>query len=184
MEAAWEHQRAQVPVEYPRILGEAFAGAGDGVRNSTHPARARRTHPDLRPGEGFLPGVRPQATGARAARRARPARAPRPAALATNRSPRGTTRTPIAPTQVNERTPELPRENRTVSPYRRALFAVLALALIACAYVGLARYQKEKQSRHVEITMDFAGLRRDGPALARTGYNEEQFLVALRARGV
>lgn len=65
--------------------------------------------------------------------------------------------------------------------YRRVLIAILGVALLASAYVALSRLQKERHSKHVEITMDFT----DFDGLARSyGYNEEQFLVALRRAGL
>ena len=68
-----------------------------------------------------------------------------------------------------------------MSRYRQALLAVLGLALLASLYVAAVRYSKERQSKHVEITMDWT----DFDALARSyGYNEEQFLVALRRAGL
>lgn len=68
-----------------------------------------------------------------------------------------------------------------VSRYRRALLAVLGLALIASLYVAAVRYSKERQSKHVEISMDWS----DFDALARSyGYNEEQFLIELRRAGL
>jgi hypothetical protein len=68
-----------------------------------------------------------------------------------------------------------------VSSYRKALLIVLAIALLACSYVAGVRYQKERHSKRVEITMDWS----DFDALARAyGYDEEQFLVALRRAGL
>jgi len=68
-----------------------------------------------------------------------------------------------------------------VSRYRQALLAVLGLALLASLYVTAVRYSKERQSKHVEITMDWS----DFDALARSyGYNEEQFLIELRRAGL
>jgi len=58
---------------------------------------------------------------------------------------------------------------------------VLAIALLASCYVAAQRYLKERHSKRVEITMDWT----DFDALARSyGYNEEQFLVALRRAGL
>ncbi|MBV8355649.1 MAG: hypothetical protein JO101_10035 [Candidatus Eremiobacteraeota bacterium] len=52
---------------------------------------------------------------------------------------------------------------------------------MASVYVAAVRVQKERHSRSVELTMDFV----DFDALARSyGYNEEQFLVALRRAGL
>ncbi|MGA3037231.1 MAG: DUF5693 family protein [Vulcanimicrobiaceae bacterium] len=68
-----------------------------------------------------------------------------------------------------------------MSRYRQALVAVLGLALLASLYVTAIRYSKERQSKHVEITMDWT----DFDALARSyGYNEEQFLIELRRAGL
>lgn len=68
-----------------------------------------------------------------------------------------------------------------MSRYRQALLAVLVVALLASLYVCAVRYQKERHSKRVEITMDWS----DFDALARSyGYNEEQFLVALRRAGL
>jgi hypothetical protein len=68
-----------------------------------------------------------------------------------------------------------------VSRYRQALIAVLGLALLASLYVTAVRYSKERQSKHVEITMDWT----DFDTLARSyGYNEEQFLIELRRAGL
>ncbi|MBV8244544.1 MAG: hypothetical protein JOZ38_01345, partial [Candidatus Eremiobacteraeota bacterium] len=65
--------------------------------------------------------------------------------------------------------------------YRRLLMVVLGVALLASLYVAVVRYQKEHVSKRVEITMDWS----DFDALARSyGYNEEQFLVALRRAGL
>ncbi|MGH7684641.1 MAG: DUF5693 family protein, partial [Vulcanimicrobiaceae bacterium] len=58
---------------------------------------------------------------------------------------------------------------------------MLAVALLASCYVAAQRYLKEHQSKRVEITMDWT----DFDALSRSyGYNEEQFLVALRRAGL
>jgi hypothetical protein len=58
---------------------------------------------------------------------------------------------------------------------------VLAVALLASCYVAAQRYLKEHHSKRVEITMDWT----DFDALSRSyGYNEEQFLVALRRAGL
>ncbi|MGH7329651.1 MAG: DUF5693 family protein, partial [Polyangiaceae bacterium] len=64
---------------------------------------------------------------------------------------------------------------------RKVLLVVLAVALLASLYAAAVRYQKERHSKRVEITMDWS----DFDALARAyGYNEEQFLVALRHAGL
>lgn len=53
--------------------------------------------------------------------------------------------------------------------------------MLASLYVCAVRYQKEHQSKRVEIAMDWS----DFDVLARSyGYNEEQFLVALRRAGL
>ena len=58
---------------------------------------------------------------------------------------------------------------------------MLAVALLASFYAAAVRYQKERHSKRVEITMDWT----DFDALARAyGYDEEQFLVALRRAGL
>lgn len=58
---------------------------------------------------------------------------------------------------------------------------MLAVALLASCYVAFQRYLKEHHSKRVEITMDWT----DFDALSRSyGYNEEQFLVALRRAGL
>ncbi|MBD5656127.1 MAG: hypothetical protein IAI50_13270 [Candidatus Eremiobacteraeota bacterium] len=65
--------------------------------------------------------------------------------------------------------------------YRLALTVVLGLALIAALYVAAVRERKEHGSRRVEIAMDY----QDFSALAQSyGYNEEQFLIALRRAGL
>lgn len=65
--------------------------------------------------------------------------------------------------------------------YRRVLFAVLAVALLACAYVGVARYRYEHASKHVELAMDYP----DFIALSRSyGINPLRFLIALRKAGL
>jgi hypothetical protein len=65
--------------------------------------------------------------------------------------------------------------------YRLALCALLALALLAALYVGIVRERKELASRHVEIAMDY----QDFAALVQSyGYDQEQFLVALRRAGL
>jgi len=65
--------------------------------------------------------------------------------------------------------------------YRLILSAVLGVALLAALYVAAVRERKELESRRVEIAMDYG----DFSALAQSyGYNEEQFLVALRRAGL
>jgi hypothetical protein len=65
--------------------------------------------------------------------------------------------------------------------YRTALSLILAVALLAALYVALVRERKEHGARRVEIAMDY----QDFQALAQSyGYNEEQFLIALRRAGL
>jgi hypothetical protein len=65
--------------------------------------------------------------------------------------------------------------------YRLALSIVLGLALLAALYVAAVRERKELGSRRVEIALDY----QDFAALAQSyGYNEEQFLIALRRAGL
>ena len=61
------------------------------------------------------------------------------------------------------------------------MLVILALAVLGSCYVAASRYLKERHSKRVEITMDWT----DFDGLARSyGYNEEQFLVALRRAGL
>jgi hypothetical protein len=65
--------------------------------------------------------------------------------------------------------------------YRMALSLILGIALLAALYVALVRERKEHGARRVEIAMDY----QDFQALAQSyGYNEEQFLIALRRAGL
>ncbi len=65
--------------------------------------------------------------------------------------------------------------------YRMALGLILGLALLAALYVAVVRERKEHGSRRVEIAMDY----QDFDELAQSfGYNEEQFLIALRRAGM
>ncbi len=65
--------------------------------------------------------------------------------------------------------------------YRLALSIVLGLALVAALYVAAVRERKELGARRVEIAMDY----QDFSALAQSyGYDQEQFLVALRRAGL
>jgi hypothetical protein len=65
--------------------------------------------------------------------------------------------------------------------YRLALTIVLGIALLAAFYVGIVRERKEHGSRRVEIALDY----QDFSALAQSyGYDEAQFLVALRRAGL
>ncbi len=65
--------------------------------------------------------------------------------------------------------------------YRTLLSLILAVALLAALYVALVRERKEHGARRVEIAMDY----QDFQALAQSyGYNEEQFLIALRRAGL
>ena len=59
--------------------------------------------------------------------------------------------------------------------------AVVAMALLAALYVAVVRVHVESQSRRVEIAMDYS----DFSSLARSyGYDELQFLIALRRAGL
>jgi len=65
--------------------------------------------------------------------------------------------------------------------YRLALTVALVVGLLAALYVAAVRAHEERDSRRVEIVMDYP----DFSALARSyAYNEEQFLVALRRVGL
>jgi len=65
--------------------------------------------------------------------------------------------------------------------YRRILFVLLAIGLLASAYVGVRRAHHEAQARNVEIVLDDA----DFSALARSyNYDQATFLAALRRAGV
>jgi len=65
--------------------------------------------------------------------------------------------------------------------YRLALTAILLLALLAALFVAVYRVHQEHGARRVEIALDYA----DFSALAQSyGYDEEQFLVALRRAGL
>jgi len=65
--------------------------------------------------------------------------------------------------------------------YRLALTACLIVGLLAALYVAAYRAKAERDSRRVELVMDYP----DFSALARSyAYNEEQFLVALRHAGL
>jgi hypothetical protein len=65
--------------------------------------------------------------------------------------------------------------------YRLALSLVLGIALLAALYVAVVRDRKELGSRRVEIALDY----QDFSALAQSyGYNQEQFLIALRRAGL
>ncbi len=65
--------------------------------------------------------------------------------------------------------------------YRTALSVVLGIALLAALYVAVVRERKEGQARRVEIAMDYG----DFVALAQSyGYDQEQFLIALRRAGL
>jgi len=65
--------------------------------------------------------------------------------------------------------------------YRMALSFVLAVALLAALYVAVVRMRKEHDSRRVEIAMDYG----DFVSLAQSyGYDQEQFLIALRRAGL
>jgi hypothetical protein len=65
--------------------------------------------------------------------------------------------------------------------YRLALTALLIVALVASLFVAAVRVRKEHGANRVELAMDY----QDFSALAKSyGYNEEQFLVALRRAGL
>lgn len=65
--------------------------------------------------------------------------------------------------------------------YRRILVAILALGLLACAYVAVVRYRYEHRSKQVEIALDYA----DFTALAQSyGYDQARFLGELRRAGL
>jgi len=65
--------------------------------------------------------------------------------------------------------------------YRLALTAILAVAVLAMAYVAVVRVNKETHARQVEIAIDYG----DFAALSRSyGYDESQFLIALRRAGL
>ncbi len=65
--------------------------------------------------------------------------------------------------------------------YRRILVAILAIALLAAAYVAARRVSLESQSRTVEVAMDYG----DIAALARSyNYDLTNVLVSLRRAGL
>ena len=65
--------------------------------------------------------------------------------------------------------------------YRLVLTAALVVGLLAALFVAAYRAKEERDSRRVELAMDYP----DFSALARSyAYNEEQFLVALRRAGL
>ncbi len=65
--------------------------------------------------------------------------------------------------------------------YRMALSVVLAIALLAALYVAAVRVRKEHEARRVEIAMDYG----DFVSLAQSyGYDQQQFLIALRRAGL
>jgi Family of unknown function (DUF5693) len=73
------------------------------------------------------------------------------------------------------------REMGWIRTPRGLLLVVLGIALLAAAYVAAYRARVEWQTRRVEIAMDYS----DFSALARSyGYNELQFLIALRRAGL
>jgi hypothetical protein len=66
-------------------------------------------------------------------------------------------------------------------PIRTAVWTVLFVALLCAFYVAAYRVHVESQTRRVELVMDYP----DFSALARSyGYNELQFLIALRRAGL
>ncbi len=65
--------------------------------------------------------------------------------------------------------------------YRLVLTAILVVGLVAALLVAAVRVRKEHGANRVELVMDYP----DFSALARSyGYDEEQFLVALRQAGL
>jgi hypothetical protein len=65
--------------------------------------------------------------------------------------------------------------------YRRFLYAILAIGLLASLFVAVRRERHEHAARSVEIVMDDS----DFSAFARSyGYDEPQFLIALRRAGL
>lgn len=65
--------------------------------------------------------------------------------------------------------------------YRRLLFAVLAIGLVACLLIGVRRQRHEQRANSVEIVMDDQDLQ----SLARSyGYDQREFLIALRRAGL
>jgi Family of unknown function (DUF5693) len=73
------------------------------------------------------------------------------------------------------------RNSGTESRYRGVLAAVIALALLACAYVAVWRLHVESQARRVELALDYG----DFSNMARAyNYNERELLVALRRAGL
>ena len=65
--------------------------------------------------------------------------------------------------------------------YRRILLALLALGLLACAFVAVRRERHEHKANRVEIVMDDA----DFQSLARSyAYDQRAFLIALRRAGL
>ena len=64
---------------------------------------------------------------------------------------------------------------------RQAFYVILALGLLASAYVAVVRYGYEQESRHVEIALDYS----DFSALAQAyGYDQSRFLLALKHAGL
>lgn len=65
--------------------------------------------------------------------------------------------------------------------YRRLLFVVLAIGLLACLFVGVRRERHEHAANRVELVMDD----QDFQALARSyAYDQRALLVALRRAGL
>src|ERR1700694_4521342 len=68
-----------------------------------------------------------------------------------------------------------------VAPRMRAALIVLAIGLLACAYVAFARVHYERAAHRVELVMDYT----DFTSLARSyNYDQTAFLVALRRAGL
>jgi len=69
----------------------------------------------------------------------------------------------------------------SIAPRMRAALIVLAVGLLACAYVAFARVHYEREARRVELVMDYT----DFNSLARSyNYDQTAFLVALRRAGL
>jgi hypothetical protein len=68
-----------------------------------------------------------------------------------------------------------------MSPYRRALLAILIVALLASAYAAVIRFRIERASMRVEIALDYS----DFISLAQAyGYDPKTFLATLRDAGL
>ena len=68
-----------------------------------------------------------------------------------------------------------------LAPRMRAALIVLAIGLLACAYVAFARVHYERAAHRIELVMDYT----DFSSLARSyNYDQTAFLVALRRAGL